>query len=142
MARLGRLVGIVAAFLVAGIFARPEAEAQTAGGWACFPGFGRCTIGGFDHEGTTNATVGLSFEWQLQAGCNTGQWNLEGVEIHTGRLPPGLEYDPAQYAIIGVPTRAGSFSFEFLFRGVSCPGSNFRPYEDWTRNYTIIVTGS
>lgn len=140
MAKLGTLIAAAAAaFLLAACAQQYEAEAPTVG-WTCLPGFGLCSYGGHDQQ--TNATVGLPFKLELRAGCNTGQWNLAGVEIETGRLPPGLEYDPAQYAIVGVPTRAGSFSFQALFRGISCPGSNYLPYGDWSGQYTIVATGS
>lgn len=111
--------------------------------WTCFATFGGCDAVNLTYP-QVNATVGLPFKWELRAGCDTGQWTLAGVEFQTGRLPPGLEYDPAQYAIVGVPTLAGSFSFQVLLRGLSCPGSRYRPGGDgdWAKNYTITVTGN
>ena len=86
--------------------------------------------------------LGLPFEWRLVARCNTGTWNVAAAEVNTGRLPPGLEIEPEYFRIVGVPTRAGSFSFQMLFRGIECPGSHYLPYGDYNASYTITVTGS
>lgn len=133
-------VAIAAALLMYGWEAQREAAAQTVG-WTCLPGYGGCDEYGTPAS-TANATVGLPFEWRLTAKCNTGEWYVDSVTVNTGRLPPGLEIEPDKFRIVGVPTRAGSFSFQMLFRGISCPGSAYLPYGDWSANYTIIATGS
>jgi hypothetical protein len=129
--------GALAASLLSG-GSLGRAAAQSLVGWTCLPGYGGCDEYGNPYTTTANATVGLPFEWHLVAGCNTGGWNLAAVELQTGRLPPGLEFDHT-YNIVGVPTRAGSFSFQLLFRGITCPGV---PISDWTRDYTIVATGN
>ena len=139
MNKLGILIAAAAAALLSGC-AQYEAEAPIVG-WTCLPSYGGCDEYGSSYP-TANATVGLPFEWRLTARCNTGEWNLVAAEIQTGRLPPGLEIEPTYFRIVGVPTRAGSFSFQVLFRGISCPGSNYLPYGDWSANYTIVATGS
>ena len=138
-----------AAVLAAGVFAASvlpgaspqRAAAQSIVGWTCLPTYGGCDEYGTPAS-TVNAVVGLPFKWDLVAGCNTGQWNLQSAELNTGRLPPGLEFEYYTSNIVGVPTRAGSFSFQMLFRGIECPGSNYRPYGDSTANFTIVVTGN
>lgn len=136
MARLGRLVGIVAAILVAGGVAQQETVAQTDG-WTCLPNYS--SYGICKGVSELSGIVGLPFARHLSAGCNTGNWSLTGVEIQTGRLPPGLDFDYSTFDIVGVPTRAGSFSFQVLVRGANCEGDT---RADFTRNYTIVVTGS
>jgi hypothetical protein len=133
-------VGLVAAALLSG--GSPErATAQSIVGWTCLPTFGGCDEYGTPAS-TANAVVGLPFKWDLVAGCNTAQWDLQSADLNTGRLPPGLEFEYYTYNIMGVPTRAGSFSFQMLFRGISCPGANYLPYGDYTANFTIVVTGN
>ena len=135
---------LAAAALVASILSGASLEraaAQSIVGWTCLPTYGGCDEYGTPAS-TANATVGLPFKWDLVAGCNTGQWDLQSADLNTGRLPPGLEFEYYTYNIVGVPTRAGSFSFQMAFRGISCPGSNYLPYGDWNTNYTIVVTGS
>lgn len=110
-------------------------------GWTCFPTFGGCNEYGQGNY-TANATVGLPFDWQLLAGCNTAQWNVNSVAIATGRLPPGLNLVGPPTRIAGVPTQAGSFSFTVSFSGISCPGSAYFPYGDRRDSYTIITTGN
>ncbi|MGH6933531.1 MAG: hypothetical protein ACREEE_13985 [Dongiaceae bacterium] len=142
MTKVGTFIAAAAAaVLLAGCAQQYEEEAPIVG-WTCLPGYGHCEYG--DHYRTINATVGLPFQWTFLAGCNSGQWTVEVVEIQTGRLPPGLEIasDGGPRNIVGVPTRAGSFSFQMLFRGISCPGSNYLPNGDWGGQYTIVVTGS
>ncbi len=133
--RVGFLPVIASMIWLAGFPGPAAAE------WTCGPHFFIC-----DGNGGINVQmrppVGLPFRWVLRAGCDTGPWTLTGVEISTGRLPPGLEFDPAEYAIAGVPTRAGSFSFQVVFRGLSCPGSNEYPDGVKYDNYTIVVTGN
>jgi hypothetical protein len=138
--RVARLVGALAPLLLVGACAQYEEPAPIVG-WTCMPSYGGCDEYGNSYA-TANATVGLPFEWRLRAGCNTGQWNLQSAVVNTGRLPPGLEIDPSYFQIVGVPTRAGSFSFQILLRGISCPGASYFPYGDWTRELTIIVTGN
>ena len=141
MTRLGiwSCAAVAAILLYAG--AERPAPAQNIVGWTCLP-----TYGGCDEYGTpasmANAVVGLPFEWHLVAACNTGEWNLNAAALTTGRLPPGLELQYYSYNIVGVPTRAGSFSFQMLFQGISCPGGNYLPYGDYTANFTIVVTGN
>ena len=136
MAKIASLIAAIAAVVILGGM-RPEAEAQTVG-WTCLPNYGGCGA----QTSTANATVGLPFEWRLTAHCNTGEWYVGSAEIQTGRLPPGLEIEPEFFRIVGVPTRAGSFSFQMLLRGIECPGSNYLPYGDWTLQNTIVVTGN
>jgi hypothetical protein len=138
--RIGRTVGALALLLAMWSCAQYEEPAPIVG-WTCLPSYGGCDEYGGNYT-TANATVGLPFEWRLTARCNTGTWNVAAAEVGTGRLPPGLEIEPQYFRIVGVPTRAGSFSFQMLFRGISCPGSNYLPYGDWNTNYTIVVTGS
>jgi hypothetical protein len=144
MARIGAGVtvltaGVVAASVLSGAsFERATAQIV---GWTCLPTYGGCDEYGTPAS-TANAVVGLPFQWNLVAGCNTAQWDLQSADLNTGRLPPGLEFEYYTYNIVGVPTRAGSFSFQMLFRGISCPGSNYRPYGDSTANFTIVVTGN
>ena len=84
----------------------------------------------------------------MRADCNPGSMVSGSAELQTGRLPPGLDcrhntdpsVDLGYSDIVGVPTRAGSFSFQILFRGFSCPASNDNG--DYTRQYTIVVTGN
>ena len=137
---IGKLAGALAPFLVAAGCAQYE-EAAPIVGWTCLPTYGGCDEYGTPAS-TLNVTVGLPVEWRLVAGCNTGHWNLQSAEVQTGRLPPGLDFEYYTYKIVGVPTRAGSFSFQVLFRGIECPGSNYLPYGDYTANFTIIATGS
>jgi hypothetical protein len=134
-----RLVGALALLLVAAC-AQYEEPAPLVG-WTCLPTYGGCDMYGSPAT-QANAVVGLPFEWRLVASCNTGSWNLDSAVVNTGRLPPGLDIDPSYFQIVGVPTRAGSFSFQMLFRGISCPGSNYLPYGDYTASFTIVVTGS
>jgi hypothetical protein len=137
-----RKIGVLAFIAVIVLLSTPARhQAATAQivGWTCLPNYGGCDGYGNPYTTTANATVGLPFEWHLVAGCNSGQWNLQSVELNTGRLPPGLEFEYHTYNIVGVPTRAGSFSFQLLFRGIDCPGV---PISDWTRDYTIVVTGN
>ena len=140
MTKLGALAFIAAIVLLSSLARHHAATAQIVG-WTCLP-----TYGGRDEYGTpastANAVVGLPFQWNLVAGCNTAQWNLQSADLNTGRLPPGLEFEPYTYNIVGVPTRAGSFSFQMLFRGISCPGANYLPYGDYTANFTIVATGN
>lgn len=127
---------VLAGSLLSGVsFERAAAQSLVG----CLPGYGGCDEYGNPYATTANATVGLPFEWHLMAGCNTGDWNLAAVELQTGRLPPGLEFEYYTYNIVGVPTRAGSFSFRLLFRGINCPGV---PISDWTRDHTIVATGN
>jgi hypothetical protein len=141
MRKLGVVALIAVVVLLGGLARHHSATAQQAVGWTCLPTFGGCDEYG-TASSTANATVGLPFQWNLVAGCNTGQWNLASAELNTGRLPPGLEFEYHTYNIVGVPTRAGSFSFQMLFRGISCPGSNYLPYGDYTANFTIVATGN
>jgi hypothetical protein len=135
------LVGALAPLLTVAACAQYEEPAPIVG-WTCMPGYGGCDEYGTPAS-TANAVVGLPFEWGLLAKCTTTtQWGLQSVEISTGRLPPGLEIEPTRFSIVGVPTRAGSFSFQVSFRGIECPGSNYLPYGDHSWNYTIVVTGS
>jgi hypothetical protein len=138
--RIERTAGPLALLLAMIACAQYEEPAPIVG-WTCMPTFGGCDMYGTPAS-TLNVTVGLPVEWRLVAGCNTGHWDLASVEIQTGRLPPGLEFEYYTYNIVGVPTRAGSFSFQVLFRGIQCPGSNYLPYGDYTANFTIIATGS
>ena len=142
MARIGGCAAVlISAFTVGSLLSGgpvEKAAAQSIVGWTCLPGYGGCDEYGNPYTTMANAVVGLPFEWHLVAGCNTGGWNLAAVELQTGRLPPGLEVDHT-YNIVGVPTRAGSFSFQLLFRGINCPGV---PISDWTRDYTIVTTGN
>jgi hypothetical protein len=138
--KLLRLVSALALLLAIWACAQYEQAAPLVG-WTCMPTYGGCDEYGTPAS-TAYATVGLPFEWRLVAHCNTGQWNLQSAELSTGRLPPGLDFEYYTYRITGVPTRAGSFSFQMLFRGVECPGSNYLPYGDTTANFTIVVTGS
>ena len=110
-------------------------------GWTCMPAYGGCDEYGGNYT-TANATVGLPFDWRLTARCNTGTWSVDSAVVNTGRLPPGLEIEPEYFRIVGVPTRAGSFSFQILLRGISCPGASYFAYGDWSTSYTIVVTGS
>ncbi len=64
---------------------------------------------------------------------------MAGVEILTGRLPPGLDLVHGPTKIIGVPTRAGSFSFQVVVRGPICAGETLA---DFANNFTIVVTGN
>ena len=138
MTKLGVVAFIAVAVLLSSLARHHTATAQIVG-WTCLPGYGGCDEYGNPYTTTANATVGLPFEWHLVAGCNTGDWNLAAVELQTGRLPPGLEFEYYTYNIVGVPTRAGSFSFRLLFRGINCPGVAI---SDWTRDYTIVATGN
>jgi hypothetical protein len=139
--RIGRTVGALAPLLAMWSCAQYEEPAPIVG-WTCLPSYGGCDEYGSNYT-TANATVGLPFEWALFAKCSTTrEWGLQSVEINTGRLPPGLEIEPTRFSMVGVPTRAGSFSFQILFRGIECPGSNYLPYGDWTQSYTIVVTGN
>ena len=138
--RIARLVGALAPLLLVGACAQYEEPAPIVG-WVCLPSYVGCDEYGGNYT-TANATVGLPFEWRLTARCNTGTWSVDSATVSTGRLPPGLEIEPGYFRIVGVPTRAGSFSFQMAFRGISCPGSNYLPYCDWNSNYTIVVTGS
>ena len=138
MTKLGVVAFIAVAVLLSSLARHHPATAQIVG-WTCLPGYGGCDEYGNPYTTTANATVGLPFEWHLVAGCNTGDWNLAAVDLQTGRLPPGLEFEYYTYNIVGVPTRAGSFSFQLLFRGINCPGV---PISDWTRDYTIVTTGN
>ena len=138
--RLARLVAALALLLIAGACAQYEEPAPIVG-WTCLPTYGGCDMYGAPSS-QANAVVGLPFQWRLVAACNTGEWNLNAAVLNTGRLPPGLDFEYYTYNIVGVPTRAGSFSFQMLFRGISCPGSAYLPYGDWSANYTIIATGS
>ncbi|MGH6933533.1 MAG: putative Ig domain-containing protein [Dongiaceae bacterium] len=139
MAKIASLIAAIAAAVILGGM-QHETEAQTSG-WTCLPGFGHCTDYGDGHNPTVNATVGLPFELPFLAGCNTGQWTYGSVEIQTGRLPPGLDFDNSTFNIVGVPTRAGSFSFRILFRGIYCPGGDYFN-GDHAANYTIVATGN
>jgi hypothetical protein len=136
-----RVLAFIAVIVLLSSLARHQTATAQIVGWTCLPTFGGCDEYGTPSS-TANATVGLPFEWHLVAGCNTGQWNLASAELNTGRLPPGLEFEYYTYNIVGVPTRAGSFSFQMLFRGISCPGSNYLPYGDYTANFTIVATGN
>ncbi|HEX6102438.1 MAG TPA: hypothetical protein VF031_05270 [Alphaproteobacteria bacterium] len=138
MTKLGVVAFIAVVVLLSSLARHHTATAQIVG-WTCLPGYGGCDEYGNPYTTTANATVGLPFEWHLVAGCNTGDWNLAAVELQTGRLPPGLEFEYYTYNIVGVPTRAGSFSFRLLFRGINCPGVAI---SDWTRDYTIVATGN
>ena len=140
MTKLGVLAFVAVIVLLSSLARHQMATAQIVG-WTCMPTFGGCDEYGTPAS-TANAVVGLPFQWNLVAGCNTGQWDLQSAELNTGRLPPGLEFEYNTDNIVGVPTRAGSFSFQMLFRGISCPGSNYRPYGDSTANFTIVVTGN
>ncbi|MGH6933534.1 MAG: hypothetical protein ACREEE_14000 [Dongiaceae bacterium] len=136
MAKLGALVVMLAAILSANGLAHREAEAQTIG-WGCLPSYTDCGGGQVG-----NSTVGLPFEWRLTAWCPTAvnEWSVAAVEIQAGRLPPGLELQPSfPFRIVGVPTRAGSFSFQVMLRGIYCPGAI---NTDFASNYTITVTGN
>ncbi|MGH6933532.1 MAG: hypothetical protein ACREEE_13990 [Dongiaceae bacterium] len=137
VAKIASLIAAIAAALILGGM-RPDAQAQTVG-WTCLPNYNGCEpgTGGL----AANATVGLPFERRLVAGCNTGQWTYGSVELQTGRLPPGLDFD-STFNIVGVPTRGGSFSFQLLFHGLLCPGSEYLPEGDWSSPYTIVVTGN
>ena len=137
---IGRTVGALALLLAMWSCAQYEQEAPLVG-WTCMPTYGGCDEYGTPAS-TYNAVVGLPVEWRLVAHCNTGTWSVAAAEVSTGRLPPGLEIEPQYFRIVGVPTRAGSFSFQMLFRGIECPGASYFPYGDWNSNYTIIVTGS
>ena len=139
MTRFGIGGAVLAAAVLAGC-AQYEQPAPIVG-WTCMPGYGGCDEYG-SPSSTAHATVGLPFEWRLTARCNTGEWNLTAAEVQTGRLPPGLDIEPDKFRIVGVPTRAGSFSFQMMFRGISCPGSNYLPYGDYSASYTIVVTGN
>ena len=134
--RIGRTVGALALLLAMWSCAQYEEPAPIVG-WTCLPSYGGCDEYGGNYT-TANATVGLPFEWRLTARCNTGTWTVQAAEVGTGRLPPGLEIEPQYFRIVGVPTRAGSFSLPMLFRGIECPGSNYRPYGDSTANFTIV----
>lgn len=138
--RLVRTVAALALLALASGCAQYEEPAPLVG-WTCMPTFGGCDMYGTPAS-TLNVVVGLPVEWLVVANCNTGHWRLQSAEVQTGRLPPGLELDTYSYKIVGVPTRAGSFSFQVLFRGIECPGSNYLPYGDYTANFTIIATGS
>ena len=143
MTKLSVLAFITVIVLLSSLARHHTATAQSVG-WTCLPSFGGCDESGSPLS-TTTAVVGLPFEWFVLAKCNTAQWTVQSVELATGRLPPGLEFGNGYYPneiIAGVPTRAGSFSFQILFRGISCPGANFLPYGDWTQSYTITVTGN
>ena len=138
--KIGPLVGALAPLLAMWSCAQYEEPAPIVG-WTCLPSYGGCDEYG-SHYTTANATVGLPFEWRLTARCNTGTWTVAAAEVNTGRLPPGLEIEPGYFRIVGVPTRAGSFSFQILLRGIECPGASYFPYGDWTQSYTIVVTGN
>jgi hypothetical protein len=138
--KTGRLIGGLIAILVAAGCAQYQQEASIVG-WTCLPNYGGCDEYG-SAVSSAYATVGLPFEWRLTARCNTGTWSVAAAEVSTGRLPPGLEIEQQYFRIVGVPTRAGSFSFQMLFRGIECPGSNYLPYGDYNASYTITVTGS
>ena len=138
MTKLGNLIAAAAAaFLLSGCAQQYEEEAPIVG-WICLPAYGYSCGGDYQ----VNATVGLPFEWPLRAKCNPAPWFWGNPELQTGRLPPGLEIasDGGPRNIVGVPTRAGSFSFQILFRGFQCPGGTYN--DDYARQYTIVVTGS
>ena len=103
MTKLGVVAFIAVAVLLSSLARHHTATAQIVG-WTCLPGYGGCDEYGNPYTTTANATVGLPFEWHLVAGCNTGDWNLAAVELQTGRLPPGLEFEYYTYNIVGVPT--------------------------------------
>ncbi len=143
MTKLGTLIAAAAAaFLLAACAPQYEAEAPIVG-WTCMPGFGGCDgYGG--HYTPPPATVGLPFKWEMYLGCNAVYKGVSGIEIQTGRLPPGLEIELTDvWRIVGVPTRAGSFSFQVLFQSIYCTSDANHPnYVDWSGQYTIVVTGS
>ena len=111
-------------------------------GWTCLPTLGGCNEYGNSLNTTAYGTVGLPFKWSIQAGCNTETWRMGGMSVATGRLPPGLELDNFLGTIQGVPTRAGNFSFQITIGAISCPGSDYFPYGDYTMSYTIVTTGN
>lgn len=118
-------------------------------GWTCMPTYGGCGEYGMS-QSVAHATVGLPFRWTMLASCNSAEsWYYSGTVIDTGRLPPGLEFSaPTSGAylggeeIVGVPTRAGSFSFQVVHRDISCDGANYMPYGNLTMQYTIEVRGN
>jgi putative Ig domain-containing protein len=116
-----------------------RAAAQNAAGWKCLPTFGRCDESGAANK-TVKAAVGQQFEWRAAAVCATGPWGVGWLDVQSGSLPPGLFIEPSVWAIFGVPTQAGSYSFQIVFHGISCPGSN-PPSGDHTASFTIVVTG-
>lgn len=116
-------------------------QEATIVGWTCMPSYGGCDSYGMNQT-VAHATVGWPFEWVLLASCNTGDWNLEWNELATGKLPPGLEFAEEGDHIVGVPTRAGSFSFTVTHHGISCPNASYMPYGDLTGYYTIEVRGN
>jgi hypothetical protein len=126
-----------------------EYEEAPIVGWTCLPTYGGCGAYGMP-QSVAYATVGLPFEWMVLAGCNTAEsWYYAGTTIDTGRLPPGLEFSlPTTNVprggeqILGVPTRAGSFSFQVVHKDINCSGASYYAFGDLTAQYTIEVRGN
>lgn len=105
------------------------------------------TYGGWDEYGTPmttrHATVGLPFEWQAVISCRPKGTNPTFIaRLVSGRLPPGLEFrkeSPYTNDIVGVPTRAGSWSFRIKFENITC---NYRSWGDYEADFTIITKGN
>ncbi len=80
------------------------------------------------------ATVGvpynLSFRWTLNTVKPPFFWNL------IGNMPPGLQFEPENGRIFGIPTTPGSYAFTMVVRD-----SNY-PQRQESRNYTIVVNGA
>jgi len=147
-ALLRNCLGLLLA-LAPGACAVEEYEEAAIVGWTCLPTYGGCGEYGMP-QSLAHATVGLPFQWTMLAGCNTAEsWYYAGTIIDTGRLPPGLEFSlPTTDVplggeeIAGVPTRAGSFSFQVVHRDINCTGAAYLAYGDLTAQYTIEVRGN
>ena len=62
--------------------------------------------------------VGLPFEAEPKSRCPS--WAIEGVELLSGNLPPGLSI--VGHRIVGTPTRAGTWHFIVKMKKFSCSG--------------------
>ncbi|MHA2620107.1 MAG: putative Ig domain-containing protein [bacterium JZ-2024 1] len=77
------------------------------------------------------ATVGvpynLSFRWTVNTARPPFFWHL------IGSMPPGLQFDPPNGRIYGIPTTPGSFSFTVVVRDSNSP------QREESRSYTLLV---
>ncbi len=94
----------------------------------------------YSRSGNLQANVGLPVDWSTKADCVGGPWYRDRVEIVSGALPPGLRIDPANYHIVGVPTRAGTWHLRVRFINVKCAGKIWR--NSLTQDLHITTKGS
>ena len=49
--------------------------------------------------------------------CEISNLSAHGALLRPA-MAPGLDIEPDKFRIVGVPTRAGSFSFQIMFSGI------------------------